>query len=239
MTIPGFSNSATHTVVFSTDNDPSLAVLAHGDSGIGTFTFKTLPTNAFLPAPTITFTTSVSGTRVGQANVPGQVSSTAIKTAKVATAVILAASALHSSGPLTNTGPIPPRANEATTYTISWNARNAGSAVAGGTMTTILPNYVTYTGLTSGSGSFSYNEASRMVTWTVDDLLQGASVQGYFQLSLTPSTSQKGNVATLTRTASFSGYDRFAGVQISANADAVTTETKGDPGYKPVDAAVQ
>lgn len=238
-TANGFYNSVNHTVVFSKDTDPSLAVLAPGASGIGTFTFMTLPTNASLPAPTITFTTAVSGTRVGQANVPGQVSSTATKTAKVATAVTLLASALHSSGPLANTGPIPPHANQATTYTVSWNARNAGSAIAGGTMTTILPNYVTYTGLTSGSGSFSYNDASRMVTWNIGDLTQGASAQGYFQVSLTPSTSQKGNTAILTRTASFSGYDRFAGVQISANADVVTTETKGDPGYKPVDADVQ
>lgn len=238
-TVNGFYNSADRTVIFSKDTDPSLAVLAPGASGIGTFTFQTLPVNTAISAPTITFTTSVSGTRIGQANVPGQISASATKTAKVATSISLSASSLHNSGPLSNSGPIPPRTDQATTYTIMWNARNEGSTVAGGTVTTVLPGYVSYTGSTSGTGSFSYNDASKMVTWNVGDLVQGASAQGFFQVSLTPSISQKGNVVVLTKPASFSGYDRFAGVQVSAVADQVTTETKGDPGYTPINGTVQ
>ncbi|MCR4275840.1 MAG: hypothetical protein NUV90_00420, partial [Candidatus Parcubacteria bacterium] len=71
------------------------------------------------------------------------------------------------------------------------------------------------------------------------DLAQGGSAQGTFQVSLTPSTSQKGLAPALTGPVSFSGYDRFAGVQISATADPVTTETKGDPGYVSTNAVVQ
>ncbi len=235
----GFYNSATHSILFSKDTDPTLAVLAPGASGIGTFTFQTLPTNAALSAPTITFTTSVSGTRVGQANVSGQVSSVAIKTAKVTTAIVLAVSTLHSSGPLGNSGPIPPRANQATTYTVAWSTQNSGSTVAGGTMTATLPTYVTYTSKTSGDGSFSYNSESRMVTWNVGNLAQGTKAQGYFQVSLTPSTSQKNTSPMLVKTALFSGYDRFAGVQVSSTADSVTTETLGDPGYSSVNGTVQ
>ena len=235
----GFYNSANHSIIFSKDTDPSLAVLAPGASGIGAFTFSTLPANPANPTPTITFTTSVSGTRVGQANVPGEISSSATKTAKVATAVALSASSLHSSGPLNNSGPIPPKVDQMTTYTAVWNVQNQGSAVAGGTVTTVLPIYVSYTGLTAGKGAFSYNDASRMVSWNVGDLAQGASAQGFFQVSVTPSLSQKGNAVILTKTTSFSGYDRFAGVQVSATADQVTTETKNDPGYSPVNASVQ
>ena len=235
----GFYNSVNHSIIFSKDTDPALEVLAPGASGIGTFTFQTLPANAFVAAPTVTFTTSVSGTRVGQANVPGQVSSSVKKTAKVMTNIVLGASSLHSSGPLSNSGPIPPRANQTTTYSVVWSVRNEGSAVAGGIVSATLPSYVTYTDITSGAGSFSYNDASRTVSWNVGDLAQGASAQGIFQVSLTPSTSQKGNVLSLTRTSSFSGYDRFASVQISAAADPATTETKNDPGYSPTNAAVQ
>lgn len=235
----GFYNSANHSIVFSKDTDPSLAVLAPGASGVGTFSFQTLSASAFVAAPTLIFTTSVSGTRVGQANVPGQVSASATKTAKVTTNVVLAASSLHSSGHLSNSGPIPPRVNQATTYSIVWNAHNEGSTVAGGIVSTTLPSYVSYTGSTSGAGSFSYNDASRTVTWNVGDLAQGASAQGVFQISFTPSITQKGGVPTLTKNATFSGYDRFAGIQISATANQVTTETKGDPDYSPTNAAVQ
>ncbi len=237
--VSGFYNSTNRTIVFSKDTDPSLAVLAPGASGVGTFSFATLPANATGPAPTITFTTSVSGTRVGQANVSGQVGASVTKTAKVTTAVALSASSLHSSGPLSNSGPIPPQVGETTTYTVVWSAQNQGSAVAGGMVTTVLPNYVSYVGATAGAGSFSYNDASRMVSWNVGDLAQGASAQGFFKVSITPSLTQRGGAVVLTKTTSFSGYDRFAGVQVSANADQVTTETKNDPGYSPANASVQ
>lgn len=238
-TTNGFYNSTDHTIVFSRDTDPSLATLSPGASGIGAFTFSTLSANSLGVAPSIIFTTSVSGIRVGQTNVPEQVSATVIKKVKVATAIVLSASSLHSSGPLGNSGPIPPRADQATTYTIQWNARNGGNTIAGGTVSATLPSYVSYTDVTAGSGSFSYDSASRTVTWTIGDMAQGASAQGAFQVSLTPSTSQKGGTPVLTGALTFSGYDRFAGVQITASADPSTTETRGDPGYTSTNATVQ
>ena len=235
----GFYRSSDHTIVFSRDTDPSLASLAPGASGLGTFTFGTLPMNSLTSSPTITFTISVSGTRVGQSNVPEQISASATKTAKVATTVVLSASSLHTSGPFTTSGPIPPHSGQATTYTIVWNARNQGSAIAGGTVTATLPSYMAYTGQTNGTGSITYDETSHTVTWNTGDLAQGASAQGAFQVSLTPSTSQKGSAPQLSGIASFSGYDRFAGVQVSATANPVTTETTGDPGYSSTNAPVQ
>ncbi|MHB8660843.1 MAG: COG1361 family protein [Minisyncoccota bacterium] len=230
-TTSGFYRSSDHTVVFSQDTDPALAQLAPGASGLGSFTFMTLPTNVSASTPTITFTISVSGTRVGQANVPEQISASATKTAKVATSVVLSASSLHASGPLGNSGPVPPRAGQTTTYTIVWNALDEGSSIAGGTVSATLPSYVSYTGQTAGAGSFSYDAGSHVVTWSTGDIAQGSHVQGAFQVSFTPSTSQVGNVPQLVGGASFSGYDRFAGIQVSTTADPVTTETKGDPGY--------
>ncbi len=230
-TTSGFYNSADRTIIFSKDTDPSLATLAPGRSGVGAFSFSTLAAGAFSSSPTVTFAISVSGTRVGQANVPEQISASITKTAKVTTTVVLSALSLHTSGSLSNSGPIPPRAEQATTYSIVWNAQNKGSTVAGGIVSATLPGYASYTGLTTGTGAFTYDKGSRTVSWNTGDLAQGASARGTFQVSLTPSTSQKGSAPQLSGVASFSGYDRFAGVQVSATAEPVTTETKGDPGY--------
>lgn len=225
----GFYSSADRTVVFSKDSDSTLALLAPDAFGVGTLTFKTLPTSAAVSAPTVTFTTSVSGTRVGQANVPRQISASATKTARVATSVVLSALSLHTSGPIGNSGPIPPKIDERTTYTVVWDVQNKGNTIAGGIVSATLPSYITYTGLTAGSGSFSYNDASHTVSWNTGDLVQGAGARGYFQVALTPSISQRGTEPPLTRSVSFSGYDRFASVQVSATAEPATTETKGDP----------
>lgn len=238
-TTNGFYNSVNHTIIFSKDTDPALAMLAPGASGIGVFTFSTLPADAAVSAPAVTFATAVSGTRIGQTNVPEQVSALATKTARVTTTVVFSAAALHSSGTISTSGPIPPIAGQATTYAIVWGVQNKGSAVAGGTVSAVLPGYVTYTGVSSGVGAFSYNTSSNTVTWNAGDLAQGGSIQGAFQVSLTPSTSQKGGAPALTGGASFTGYDRFAGVQVSATADPVTTETKGDPGYVSTNSIVQ
>ncbi|MCR4333771.1 MAG: hypothetical protein NUV60_02030 [Patescibacteria group bacterium] len=238
-TASGFYRSVDHTVVFSRDTDPSLAALAPGASGIGTFFFSTLSASALSVAPTLTLAISVSGTRVGQTNVPEDVSASVTKTVKVATVLVLSASALHSSGSLGNSGPVPPKVDKETTYTIVLGVQDKGSAVAGGTVTTVLPGYVKYTGLTNGVGTFSYNEAAHTVSWSTGDLAQGASAQAAFQVSFTPSLSQKGSVPSLTGPISFSGFDRFAGVQVTSSAGPATTETLGDAGYVPGNGIVQ
>lgn len=217
----GFYNSSDRTIVFSKDTDPSLAALAPGASGLGTFSFATLPT----AAGNIQFTVSVSGTREGQSNVPESVSASISKTVKVATVVSLSVSSLRGGGSITNSGPVPPVPGLPTTYTIAWLVQSKGSAVADATVTATLPSYVTYTESTSGAGSFSYDSASRTVTWKAGDLAAGGTAQGLFQVSLTPSTSQKGTAPELTSEVSFSGYDRFAGVQVSASASPATSQT--------------
>jgi len=235
----GFYDSSTHTIVFSRDTDPSLATLAPGATGAGMITFSILPANVLPSSPSVTLTTSVSGTRVGQSNVPEQVTASAVKVAKVATAVVVSTNSLHSSGPLGTSGPIPPRTSQATTYTVQWEVRTLGSPVAGVNLTATLPSYVSYTGVTTGSGSYSYDTKSRTVTWTVGDLPSGSDSTGAFQVSLVPSTSQRGSAPLLTNMVTVSGYDRFAGLQITGTADPATTETRGDPGYIPSNSVVQ
>ncbi|HVM58783.1 MAG TPA: hypothetical protein VMT80_00400, partial [Candidatus Paceibacterota bacterium] len=230
-TTNGFYDSTTHTVRFSKDTDPSFLSLAPGAKGTGAFSFSTLPAGSSGSAPSVTITVSVSGTRTGESGVPEAVTASDSRTAKVSTVVDFSAASLHYAGPFANSGPIPPVAGQATTYTVVWNAKDRGSPVAGGTVIATLPSYVTYTGKTSGTGSISYDPSSRTVTWTVGDFAPGASAQGAFQVSLLPSTSQQTDEPQLTSGASFSGYDRFAGVQVTADAPPVTTETPGDPGY--------
>src|SRR5262249_22658385 len=130
-TTSGFYNSADHSVVFSKDTDPSLASMDPNASGIGTFTFSTLPVGT--PSPTVTFSIQASGTRVGQANVPEQVTTSAVQTAKVATQVMLQASSSHIDGPL------PPQPNQQSTYAVTWDVQDQGNAVAGGVVTATLP----------------------------------------------------------------------------------------------------
>lgn len=238
-TTNGYYRSSDHTVLFSRDTDPALASLAPGASGLGSFSFSTVSAEAFGRSPSVTFTISVTGTRPGQSNVPEQVTASRTYTVKAATAVTFSAASVHAGGTFANSGPIPPIADQKTTYGVVWTVQNAATAVADGVVTATLPSYVEYTGITSGQGSIVFDPKSRTVTWRVGDLAANASATTAFQVALTPSTSQKGASPTLTSEASFSGHDRFANVAVSAATDPVTTETVTEPGYTPGDGTVQ
>lgn len=238
-TTNGFYRSSDHTILFSRDTDPTLASLSPGASGVGSFSFTTLPASASQSTPTITLTTSVSGTRVGEENVPRDISATVTRTIKVASTVNLVSTTLHNTGTITNGGPIPPIPGQQTTYAIVWTIQNPGNSVADGSVAATLPSYVNFTGPWDGPGSVSYNSDSRVVTWTVGDVARGAKVSATFQVTLIPSTSQKGTSPKLTAAPIFSGYDRFAGVPVKATGDPSNTETKTEVGYMPEKALVQ
>ncbi len=237
-TTRGFYRSVDHTIVFSSDADPALGTITPGGSGLSSFTFSTIPAGSGA-SPTVTFSVSISGTRVGQSNVTEEVSASLVKTAKVVTSVGIDASALRTTGPFANTGAVPPKANQVTTYTIALRAQTTGSAVADAKVKTTVPKYVEYLESTSGKGTFSYDKASRSLLWNVGDLAQGETAEGFFQVSFTPSTSQKGTAPTLTGEVTFSGHDRFANTAVSASGNPASTATPRDPGYSSASSLVQ
>ncbi|HVW82809.1 MAG TPA: hypothetical protein VHC68_02610 [Candidatus Paceibacterota bacterium] len=232
----GFYDSSSGSIVFSPSTDASLGSLAPGASGIGSFSFDTAAAGG-ARAPSVTFTVSISGERAGQDNLPEQVTASQVETAAVAGSVSLVTETLHASGPIPNSGPLPPAPGAATTYTVLWQLTNPGNDIANPQVVATLPSYVSYTGQTSGAG-LSYDDAAHTVTWKPGDLASGGTAAAAFQLSFTPSTSQAGSAPPLTSAASFTGFDRYAQVPISAQADPATTET-ADPGATLEQADVQ
>ncbi len=228
----GVYRSADQTIVFNRDSDPSFASLAPGAHGNGSFTFTPKITSTGRSAnPSLTMTVSVFGERLGQGDVPQTVTSSATKVLKIATALTLDAYALHATGPFTNTGPIPPQANKATTYAVMMAVHNTTSDVAGATVTTNLPDAVQFVGPVSpGDASIVYDKGAHTVTWTIGDMVPGASRTGAFQVSFTPSTSQHGVAPSLTGALTLTGFDRFAQANVSASANAVTTDLSREPG---------
>ncbi|HQU07517.1 MAG: hypothetical protein B7X04_00220 [Parcubacteria group bacterium 21-54-25] len=233
----GQYQSSTQTIVFSRDTDPALASLAPGAQGSGTFSFAALPADSASSTPganpDITLSVTVSGQYPAQdgSTQTGIVSLS--KTVKVTTALALDAYALHASGPFRNTGPIPPVANQPTTYTIVWSAQNTINDVAAANVTANLPAYVQFVGPTApNDGSITYDAGAHTVTWNAGDIAAGASRQAAFQVSLTPSTSQRNSNPQLVGPATFSAFDRYAQVSISQTMPAVTTSLVHDPLYQ-------
>jgi len=116
-----------------------------------------------------------------------------------------------------NSGPLPPRTGEKTTYTIIWQVKNYYSQVKNVKVKAVLPQGVELTGKIfpeEQSQKFTFDSASREIVWDIGDLEPGAgtllSSPGIaFQVALIPSQNQIGSKALLTQEARITGEDQW------------------------------
>jgi len=155
-------------------------------------------------------------------------------TVKVNSGLTISQKAFYKSFDMQNSGPIPPRVGQATTFTIQWDIRNYFSDAKNVRVKATLPQNVSLTGKTMPEWSnFLYDSASREVTWSPGDILAGTGVNGdpymlSFQVSLVPSQSQKGSTAPLISQVQISGENQFTGTLITAQNSGVNTSLPDD-----------
>lgn len=232
----GYYDSSSNSVIFTSQTQSGLASLNPGDTGSGAFSFASKVGSAIstLRTPTIQVSVSVSGRTV---NGTQTITNTATRTVQIATSLGLASRLVHTSGPFSNTGPLPPVPNQATTYTAQLSVTNTVNSVGGTTVTMILPSYAVFTGKVSPTdGSIAYDDATRTVTWKVGDVPAGTSaskpITAAFQIAFTPSTSQSGTSPILVGSQTISGTDRFTNAKVGSVAPALTTTDSTDAGYQ-------
>lgn len=135
-----------------------------------------------------------------------------------------------------NSGPIPPRVGESTTYTIIWQVKNYYNDVRNVKVKATLPPEVRLTGKIfpeEQSSKFAFDSESREIVWEVGDLTAGKGVSEVgpnvaFQVVLTPTASQRGQPAILINGAKVSGEDQWTEATIERVAVAVDTTLPDD-----------
>ena len=235
----GYFRSATNDIVWSRQTDPELASVAAGDNG--TLSFSITPTvNASSGAPIVnpemTVSASASADRTQQTGVSGQTSAVA-RNIKVSSNVSLSGRVVRSVGPFTNSGFVPPKVDQKTTYTVVWTVDNTSSAVGGAVVTATLPPYASWLGQTSPSTeNVSYDQPSGTITWNVGAVptyTNGTPQRREldFQVALQPSLNQVGTAPTLINQASLTATDNFTGVSLTDTQEPLTTSFSTDPGF--------
>ncbi|MCX6721205.1 MAG: hypothetical protein NT026_01215 [Candidatus Staskawiczbacteria bacterium] len=155
---------------------------------------------------------------------------------KVNSGLAISQQAFYKSSDFSNSGPTPPAAGKATTYTVTWNIKNYFSDAKNVKVKATLPKNVSLTGKIlpeNESSNFSYDSASREIVWSVGDVLAGTGVNGdpislSFQVSLTPSSDQKGSAADLMGAVNITGENQFTNTTISAGDNGVNTTLPDD-----------
>ncbi len=229
----GFYQSGNKTITWTKTQDPDLARVSPEGGGTLFFSFATLSPGSggtVFTNPTVDLQLTVRGKRQSEGSAPQSVGSAASTQVVLTSALSLTAQALHFTGSFSNTGPMPPKAESQTSYTIVWTVGNSSNAIAQATVATILPPYVEFVAAAPGSG-ITYDKGSRTVRWALGDLPAGIgyslpSREGAFQVVFTPSSSQVGQAPELTGGAILSGQDRFAQAPVQASATGPTIQLK-------------
>ena len=233
----GFYDSGNGKVTWSLVNGMGVAELAPGDNGRVYFSFSSVPNPASSQSSReINLEISLSGVPF---NTPGgkAITVTERRTIRISSEINLSSEVLYSRGTFTNRGPVPPKADTETTYTINLRTVNTQAEVGGAVVTAKLGQNVSWLGASESSGeTIIYDETSNVVTWDVGTLASGAGSSlperiASFQIAFKPSISQIGIAPTLVNNIALSGVDTFINQEVTVYNPALTTKLSNDPTF--------
>ena len=135
-----------------------------------------------------------------------------------------------------SSGPMPPTVGQETVYTIHWNLINPGNGVSDAIVIATLPVGVIWKGsssVTAGQPDIIYNKNSSEISWNIKNLPMGVGstipkYEAVFQVSVKPTSAQKGSAIDLLKNASFSGKDSFTKQVIMVRNSTITTDDTVD-----------
>ncbi len=233
----GYYQSVNNTLVWDKNGNNNLGSISPGDEGrvsfnvgsIGDFNIARQIKN-----PHIDIHVTMSGDRAGTDT--SNITSTEDLTIKISSVMNVVAKSHRDTGPFSNTGPIPPKSDTESTYTVTWTVTNTTNDLKDAVVTATLPQGVVWKNQVSPSSeNIKYDSDSRTVSWSVGNVSSGV---GYntsprevsFQVGLTPSLNQVGQVPQLTSQVSISADDSYTEKSITASTQPVTTRYS-DPSF--------
>jgi len=130
-------------------------------------------------------------------------------------------------------GPIPPKVNETTKYRIYLFISNTTSEVINGKVEILLPEHVSWTGVKEVEvGNFSF--INKKLVWDVGKIdknlvSEDARIEANFEVGITPSEDQAGELVTLVNKTIFTGKDIHIDKDLKIETKPIKTDLEGDP----------
>lgn len=232
----GYYDSVKDVIRFDPSGNKDLAQIPPGETK--TFSFSLEPGNE-ISTPAFTLTANAYARRVSETNATEQLVGTAKSEVKFTSAVTVSRELGRSNHGFVEVGSIPPVADTQTTYTVTLIASAGGNDVAGASVATAIPQYVSWQNQTTGDGAVTFNPVSKEVTWSIGDIEAGKTKQISFQVALLASQNQVGSTPALLSTVRFRATDRFTGSVVRAEAAPLSTELSTEAGFTKDNGVVQ
>ena len=237
----GLYRSTENEIVWNGITTRALKDVGAGESGRVSFniTPRDLSTSQkVITNPDLKLAVSIKGKRNSEDNVPESITSSAARRIKIASNVSLVGQVVRSTGAFENSGPIPPRAEQQTTYTVIWTVDNTSSTITNAQVRSSLPPYMKWLGKTDPvSEDITYNSVDGTLVWNVGSLstyTAGTSRrrQVAFQVGLTPSITQIGQIPIIVNQSVLTAQDDFTGEALKSNLGTLNTRFSADSTFQ-------
>lgn len=203
--ITGFFDSTNRIITWNKVMVPLLSQVKPGEQGTVQVVIPIVSKGSNSPSLAIT----LKGTASSRSE--EDVSTTISKQWSVKGSATLSGRTAYTNSPFVNSGPIPPVANTATTYTVHLSV-SAQNALADTKVSFTLPVYVQWRSVVTDGSNVTYSSKTRTVTWNIGAIQAEKTVAVDIGLSVKPSLSHVNQMPTIT-----SGIVLDADEEISRN----------------------
>lgn len=234
----GFYRSIDNTVLWDKNGYSFLGDIGPKKTGSVSIDFslvKELSTVNTLRNPEVLIEATFKGTRFSSDGASEEVLSTVTKTIKVSSGLVATGRIVYSTGPFSNSGPIPPKAEMPTTYTLVLAVTNSVNSLSDVVLHTSLPPYVSWLNkIDPASENLTFDPSTRELVWNIGEVSAGTGIslpvkQVALQISFLPSLGQVGASPILINLTKISGNDTFTKTTVENEINALTTKMSTDP----------
>ncbi len=244
----GFYDSLTDTITWDKNSKNGFSEVNPGDSGSVGFSFSPLSlfsaAGGMLANPSIDVEISISGKQLVTGYATANLNDSDSSIIRIISDIGFATKALYYSGPFINTGPVPPKVEKETFYTIIWSLSNTANNISKGIVHSTIPSWIKFVGLISPAGEdLIYNPSTKEIIWNIGRIPKGAGITTAdrsvsFQIAFTPSLSQVGTMPVIINDSVLTGHDDFANVDVKVNKTSLSTNLDNDPLFPPTGGTV-
>ena len=244
----GSFDGVNQIITWRASNLPDLEYLAPHQEGQISFSINVkdpLPVENytdknFIVTNTVKIDSSEAPLSLGSIEIAGQ----SELATKIASRVVVQAQGYYNDDLIPNSGPIPPKVGQITTYTIKWRLINVSNDLSQTRVSVFLPPHVQWLNKISPSGTdLKYNSQTGQIVWQVGDLPAATGVllpvkQVAFQIAITPGLTHLGNLVELIGQSKVTGQDNFVSLELSNTDEPIDTDLPDDPAVSRRDGVV-
>jgi hypothetical protein len=226
-------------IIWKASDVPALKSLNPGEGGKVSFSFKLK--EDFIPEikrnQIIVTEAKISSPNINTQILSNQEIGSGEKTVKVETNLDILVSGKYENSVFNNTGPVPVKVGEETTFTVKVELKNDFNKINNPKINIKLPSGINWkSSYQRSSGEVSFNERTNELVWSLREL---GDFVGYeksledlvFQVGVVPESNISSSNIILIKDVNFSGSDNFTNSIVSGKVDKFTLREIEDYGF--------